>query len=124
MSASGSPKAAHTSLKRSTSRFGLADSLGDVARDVLGLVELRLLGQVSDREARGEAGLAGEAVVLAGHDPQQGGLARAVGPDDADLGAGVKGEVDALQDLAVGRVEALRTAHGVDELGSHGDQCA
>ena len=29
-----------------------------------------------------------------------------------------------LQDLAVGRVEPPEVAHGVDELGRHGDQCA
>ena len=104
--------------------LGLADALGHVAGDVLGRVELRLLGQVADGEARGEARLAGEAVVLARHDPQQRGLARAVGPDDADLGAGIEGQVDALEDLAVGRVEALEAAHGVDELGGHRDQCA
>ncbi len=102
----------------------LTDPLGDVAGDVLGLVELRLLGQVPHGEARGQAGLAGEPVVLAGHDPQQRGLARAVGTDDADLGARIEGQVDAPQDLAVGRVEALQAAHGVDELGRHGDQCA
>ena len=123
-SASGSPKAAHTSLKRSTICLGLADAVGDVAEDVLGRVELGLLGQVADGEAGGEAGLAGEAVVLAGHDPQQRRLARAVAADDADLGPGVEGEVDALQDLAVRRVEATQVAHGEDVLGSHAGQCA
>ena len=49
----------------------LTHALGDVAGDVLGLVELRLLRQVPHGEAGGEAGLAGEPVVLAGHDPQQ-----------------------------------------------------
>ena len=104
--------------------LGLADALGDVAGHVLGRVELGLLGQEAHREAGGEARLASEAVVLARHDAQQRGLARAVGPDDADLGAGIEGQVDALQDLAVGRIEALEPAHGVDELGGHGDQCA
>ena len=50
-------------------------------------VELRLLGQVADGEPGGQAGFAGEAVVDAGHDPQQRGLARPVGADHADLGA-------------------------------------
>ena len=124
MSASGSPKAAQTSLKRSTSRLRLAHPLGHVAGHVLGRVELRLLGQVADGETRREPRLAGEPVVLARHDPQQRGLARAVDADDADLGPRIEGQVDALEDLAVGRVEARQVAHGVDELGSHGDQCA
>ena len=102
----------------------LAHALGHVAGDVLGLVELGFLGEVPHREPRGQPGLAREPVVLARHDPQQRRLARAVGPDDPDLRPWVEGEVDALEDLTIGRVEARETAHGVDELGSHGDQCA
>ena len=77
-SASGSPIAAQTSLNRSTSALGFAHPVGDVAEHVLGRVELGLLGQVADGEAGGEPGLAGEAVVLAGHDLEQRRLARAV----------------------------------------------
>ena len=51
-------------------------------------------------------------------------LARAVGADDADLRPRVEGEVDAFEHLTIGWVEARQAAHGVDELGSHGDQCA
>ena len=66
----------------------LAGTLGHVARHVLGLIQLGLLGEVADRETRGQARLAREAVVLTGHDPQQRGLPRAVGPDDPDLRPG------------------------------------
>ena len=104
--------------------LGLAHTLGHVPGDVLGLVELRLLRQVPHREPRGQPGLTGEPVVLARHDPQQRRLARAVGADDADLRPRIEGEVDALEHLTIGRVEAREAAHGVDELGSHGDQCA
>ena len=48
-----------------------------------------------DGEAGREPGLAGVAVVLARHDPQQRRLAGAVGAEHADLGARVEGEVDA-----------------------------
>ena len=102
----------------------LAHALGHVPGHVLGRVQLGLLGQVADREPRGQPGLAREPVVLTGHDPQQRRLPRAVGADDADLRPRVEGEVDALQHLTIGGVEARETAHGVDELGSHGDQCA
>ena len=78
-----------------------------VADHVLGRVELRLLGEEAGAEARREAGLTAEAVVEAGHDPQEGGLAGAVGPDHADLGAGVERQRDALQH---GRGRAGRTA--------------
>ena len=86
----------------------LGHAVHDVALHVLGLVEVRLLLEQADGEAGGEAGLAGEAVVEAGHDPQQRRLAGAVGADHADLGARVEGEGDVLQDLAVRRVEAAR----------------
>ena len=104
--------------------LGLAHALGDVARDVLARIELGFLGEVAHREARRQPRLAGVAVVLARHDAQQRGLPRPVAPDDADFGARVERQVDAPQHLAVGRVEALQTAHGVDELRRHGDQCA
>ena len=44
------------------------------------------------------------------------GLAGAVGPDDADLGAGVEREGDVVEDDLVA-VGLARLAHGVDELG-------
>ena len=51
--------------------LGLAHTIGHIAGDVLGLVELGLLRQVPHREARGQPRLTREPVVLAGHDPQQ-----------------------------------------------------
>ena len=99
--------------------FGLAHPFGDVAEDVLGRVQLGLLGQEADGEPGGEPGLAGEVVVLSGHDLEQRGLARAVAADDADLGPRIEGEVDPLQDLAVRWVEASQVTHGEDVLGSH-----
>ncbi len=104
--------------------LGLTDPLGDVAGNILGLVELGLLSEVPNREPGGQPSLTREPVVLARHDPQQRRLARPVGADDPDLCARVEGEVDPPEHFAVGRIEARETAHGVDELGSHGDQCA
>ena len=49
----------------------LADPLGHVAGHILGLVQLRLLGQISHRESWCEARFTAEPVVLARHDPQQ-----------------------------------------------------
>ena len=88
--------------------LGLAHALGHVAGHVLGLVELGLLGEIPDGEPGGQPGFAGEPVVLARHDPQQRRLARPVGADDPDLGSRVEGEVDAPEDLTVGRIEAVR----------------
>ena len=70
----------------------LGHAVHHVALDVLGLVEVRLLLEQADGEAGRQAGLAGEAVVDAGHDPQQRRLAGAVRPDHADLGARVEGQ--------------------------------
>ena len=92
--------------------------------DVLVRVELRLLGEEADGEARREAGLAGEAVVLARHDRSSEDLPEPFAADDADLGARVEGEVDAAQHLAVGRVEAPQVAHGEDVLSSHAHSVA
>ena len=100
------------------------DALGHVAQDILGGVELWLLGEEPDGEAAGQPGLAAEAVVLPGHDAQDGRLPRTVGSDDTDLRPRIEGEVDALEHLPVGRIEPPQVTHGVDVLGCHGDQCA
>ena len=102
----------------------LAYTLGHVAQDVLGGIELRLLGKEPDSEAAGQPGLAGETVVFPGHDAQEGRLAGAIGSDDAELRPRIEGEVDALEHLPVGRIEPPQVTHGVDVLGCHGDQCA
>ena len=71
-------------------RLDAGHALHDVGLDVLVGVERRLLRQIADGEAGRQACLAGEPVVEAGHDPQQGRLAGAVGSDDADLGTRVE----------------------------------
>ena len=123
-SASGSPMAAHTSLKRSTS--ALASPTPSET-----LPSTSLVGSSCGSWARKPTvnpGVSRASPVKPsswpGHDLEQGGLARAVAADDADLGAGVEGEVDPLQDLAVGRIEATQVAHGEDVLGCHTGQCA
>ena len=55
----------------------LANAVHDVALDVLGGVELGLLAQVADGEAGRQPRLAVEAVIEAGHDPEE---ARLAGP--------------------------------------------
>src|SRR5262249_27648248 len=52
----------------------------------------------------------------AGHDPQQRRLARTVGADHPDLGAGIEGQRDVGQHFLVGRMEAADPPHGEDEL--------
>ena len=99
-----------------------ADAVEDVALDVLRRVELRLLVEVADRESGRQPRVAGEPVVEAGHDPQQARLARAVRPDDADLGARIEAERDVLEDGPVGRVVPGEPVRGVDEFGGHGRQ--
>ena len=90
----------------------------DVLLDGLGLVEGRLLLQDAHGIAGSEARLAVGDVLEAGHDLEQGGLARAVGADDADLCAGVHADGDVVEDHLV--VDGLAgVMELVDELG-HG----
>ena len=79
-------------------------------------VELGLLRQVADGDALGGPGLALEVLVLAGHDPQQRGLARAVDADDADLHARQEGEADVLEDLLAAGVGLGEAVHVEDVL--------
>ena len=71
-----------------------------------------------------QAGLAGEAVVEPGHDPQQARLAGAVRADDADLGARVERERDVLEDRPVGRVVPGELVGRVDEFVGHASRVA
>src|SRR5450759_2843680 len=96
------------------------DAVHDVALDVLRRVELRFLAQVADGEARGQACLAGEPVVEAGHDPQQARLPRTVRADDPDLRAREERDRDVLEDRPIRRVMAGKLVGAVDELGWHG----
>ena len=70
-------------------RLDLAHALLDVAQDVLGLVELRLLLEDADGVARRQEGVAVGRLVEPGHDLEHGGLAGAVGADHTDLRARV-----------------------------------
>ncbi len=95
------------------------DTVGHVAEHVFVGVEFRFLGEETDAEPGRDPYLAAVAVVLAGHDPQQGRFARTVQPEHADLGARVHRDVDTAQDLFVGRVDPAQVAHRDDELGGH-----
>jgi len=75
---------------------------------------------VADADARGRRRVAREVVLDAGHDAQQRRLARAVRAEDADLGARVEGERDALQDLLALRGDFPQVPNREDELRRHG----
>jgi len=94
----------------------LGNGLFDVALDVLGFVELRLLTEVADAHALGGPRLADELLVDAGHDPQQGRLAGAVAAEHADLGAGEELQVDALEHLFAAGPDLAQVLHGEDVL--------
>ena len=93
----------------------LGDALLDVAEHRLGLVQRRLLLQDADGVARAQARLTVRGLVEAGHDLEDRRLAGAVGPDDADLGAGQEVQGDVVEDDLVA-VRLARLVHGVDEL--------
>ena len=100
--------------------FGVVDFahgfVNGVAHGVLG-VQLGLLLQVADAQARHGDGLALDLLVHAGHDLQQGGFARTVQAEHADLGAGEEGQRDVFQDLPLGRHGLGDAVHGVNVLG-------
>ena len=96
-------------------RLGGRDALHDVVPDVLGLVESGLLREHAHGVARGQERVAVGGVVDAGHDLEERGLARAVGADHADLGAGQEGQRHVVEDDLVA-VSLACLAQGVDEL--------
>ena len=79
--------------------LGHAGLAGEEGRDGLAGEPLALLGEVADgRLRRRGRDLAGVGRLEAGEDPEQGRLADAVRPDDAEARLGRDGEVDAVED--------------------------
>ncbi len=101
-------------------RLGFGQSLDDVAEHVLLRIESRLLRQIADPRSFGGPGLARIVALLAGHDPQQGRLAGAVGTEHADLGARKKRQPDVPQHLATAGIALAEPLHHIDVLvGGH-----
>ena len=87
----------------------------NVLEDGLVLFKRRLLQKNAHGVAGRQARLAVGNLLEAGHDLQQGGLAHAVGPHDADLRAGVERQRNVVQNnLVAHRLAGL--VHLVDEL--------
>src|SRR5262249_56359715 len=93
--------------------------VGGVGGRVLGGMERRLVGQIADADAVGGMGLAKEVRAHARHDTEESALARAVGPEEADLRSRIEREPDAFQDLPLGRDDLAEVLHEEDELMSH-----
>jgi hypothetical protein len=107
------------SLKRST-RSATSRAVLDVLQHGLAGVELRLLRQVADGDVFAGPGFAGEIGVDPAHDLHERGLARAVGADDADLGALVELQVDVVEHRLLRAGEGFRhVLHDVGVLGGH-----
>ena len=94
------------------------DGFVDVALDVFGGIELRLLREVAGGEAIGEAGFAFEVFILPGHDAEQRAFAGAVFAEDADFGPGIEGEPDVFEDF-LGAVFFGEIGDGVDVFFGH-----
>ena len=92
----------------------LARALLDDLADGLGLVQLRLLGEVAERDALVGLDGAVELRVEAGDDPEEARLAGPVEAEHADLGPVVEREVDVLEDELAGAV-ALADAYGGED---------
>ncbi len=97
--------------------LGLDGDAGlDVLPDRLGLVELGLLHQDSDRRSGLEEGVAIVGLIDAGHDLEDAGLTGAVGANHADLGPRQEVQEDVVKDDLVA-VRLAHLAHRVDEFG-------
>ena len=91
--------------------------LFDDAAHVGRRVQLRLLRQQADLDPGLRPGLALDVRVGARHDAQQRGLARAIQPEDADLGAREEGEGDVAEDVALRRYDLADAVHRINVLG-------
>lgn len=80
-------------------------------------VELGFLGQVADLDPRHGDGFAFDFLVHTRHDLEQGGFARAVQAQHADLGAGEEAQGDVFQDLPLGRHGLGDAVHRINVLG-------
>jgi hypothetical protein len=83
------------------------------------VIELGFLRQVADVQVGHGHGLALDLGVQTGHDLEQGGLARAIGAQHADLGAREKAQRHILQNLTLGWNGLADLVHGENVLG-HG----
>ena len=92
----------------------------DVAADILGGVEHRLLRQESHPDPRLGPRFAVVVAVHAGHDAQQRRLSGAVQAEHTDLRAGKERQRDVLENLASRRRHLGDAVHGVDVLGHGG----
>src|SRR5690606_36616268 len=97
-------------------RERVGDALLDGLPNGLLRIELRLLREVADLDARLRARLAVEILVDARHDPEQRGLAGAVQAQHADLRSGIETEADLAQDVPLRRNDLRKTVRGIDVL--------
>ncbi len=79
-------------------------------------VELRLLRQVADFDARLRTGFTFDIFIDARHDAQQGGFTGAVQAQHTDFGAREKAQRDILQNVSLRRNDFADAMHGVYEL--------
>ena len=89
----------------------LAERRFDFLAHRLGRVELRFLRQVADRDAGQMLHFTVVLLVGPGHDAQDGGFARTVQAEQADLGAGEERKGNILDDLPLGRDDLADAQH-------------
>ena len=96
---------------------GLGHPFGHAFEHRLGVVEHRLLREISHLEPIGRPRLAGELRLEPGHNAQQRRLARPVEAENPNLRAGQKGERDVLEHLAAAGISHAQTLGYIDVLG-------
>ena len=99
-------------------------ALANIFHHRLGLVELGLLLQITDRDVGPRPGFPGEFGIPPGHDLHQGRFAGPVGTDDPDLGVRVKLQRNSVENGLGGTGKGLaQTLHDEAILGGHGVAC-
>ena len=93
--------------------LAFGDTFFDVAPDILIRIQLRLLWQIADIDARLRSGFAIEVLIEASHDSQQRGLAGTVQSEHADFGAGEKTQGDVFDDKTFRRHHLGDTIHRI-----------
>ena len=118
-SASGSENCAEISLKRSSRSRSSRTPSSTFSRTSLAGSSSGSCSSRPTRRVRRELGDAGGRLFLAGHDPQQRRLARAVRAEHADLRSRQERERDVREHLAVGAVELVGPVHREDVVRRH-----
>jgi hypothetical protein len=100
-------------------RLLLPNAIHHVPPNILGGIQRRFLGQITDLRARERTRISQEILVHPRHDPQERGFPSTVPAQHADFRAGKERQVNALEDLAGWGHDLSEVAHREDVFAGH-----